>query len=110
MPSIVNVAMGLAGALVFWGLLGFAVSRRLMPGVLALPAAPALGWAIHNTLALPLYGAIGFSSTTVAAVSLVALIGAVVSLAAPATADRDSGLRLPLWAYGLAALAAFLPT
>ena len=61
MPSILHVFLCFAAALLFWGTVGLALSRRLMPAALALPVAPALGWAVHSALALPLYRLIGFT-------------------------------------------------
>ena len=50
-----------------------ALSRRWAPPTLALPVAPALGWAVHSALALPLYRLIGFTPFSVLAGSLVFL-------------------------------------
>jgi hypothetical protein len=111
MPSITNVAISLAGALALWSVLGFALSRRLMPAALALPSAPILGWALHSAIALPIHGVIGFTSSTVGLESLAALIIALLSLV-PRQKNKDHGpeeIRLPLWAYGMAALVAVLP-
>ena len=104
MPSILHVFLCFAAALLFWGIVGLALSRRLMPAVLALPVAPALGWAVHSALALPLYRLIGFTPLTVVFVSLLFLACALLVLRLPApTENGETGARVPPWAYALAA-------
>lgn len=71
------IALGAAG---FWTLIGLPFARRLLPGPLAKFAAPALGWALHSALALPIHRLIGFTSFSVLAVSVVALAGCIVFL------------------------------
>jgi len=110
MPSILHVFLCFAAALLFWGIVGLALSRRLMPAVLALPVAPALGWAVHSALALPLYRLIGFTPLTVVFVSLLFLACALLALRLPASVENDeTGARVPTWAYALAALLAVVP-
>src|SRR5258708_22822312 len=110
MASTFHVLACGAAALLFWSFVGFALSRRLAPRALALPLAPALGWAAHSALALPVYGAIGFTPWIVAAGSVAALAAALWSLpSAPYAQQREADVRLPCWAYGLAGLTAVLP-
>ena len=92
MPSALHVFFASTAALLFWGAIGFALGRRLLPLSLVLPAAPALGWAAHSALALPLFRLIGFSPGTVAAGSLAFLAAAyiVFRLGFPATTTRPT--------------------
>jgi hypothetical protein len=110
MPSILHVFLCFAAALLFWGTVGLALSRQLMPAALALPVAPALGSAVHSALALPLYRLIGFTPLTVVLVSILFLAFALLVLRSPASAENDEiGARVPPWAYVLAALLAVVP-
>jgi hypothetical protein len=110
MPSILHVFLCCAAALLFWGTVGLALSHRLMPTALALPVAPAFGWAVHSALALPLYRLIGFTPLTVVLVTLLFLAFALLALRLPESADNDhTGARVPPWAYVLAALLAVVP-
>src|SRR5208283_656122 len=110
MPSLLHVFLCCAAALLFLGTVGLALSRRLMPEALALPVAPAFGWAVHSALALPLYRLIGFTPLSVALVSLLFLAFAVPALYVRASTDNDEiGARVPSWAYVLAALLAVVP-
>ena len=55
MATIFGAVLSAAVATLFWTCLGFALTRRLVPGRLALPFAPAVGFAVHSALALPLF-------------------------------------------------------
>jgi hypothetical protein len=110
MPSIYSVFLCSIAGLLFWGTVGFALSRRLAPPSLALPIAPALGWACHSVLALALYSLIGFTPLTVACSSLLSLVIACGALYLLRSDRFDKlGNVVPPWAYALAALLAFLP-
>ena len=110
MPSTIHVLACAVAALAYWGLVGFVLGRRLLPATLAVPVAPALGWAFHNALALPLFRLIGFTPWTVAlgAVAILAAAWLLSRTLAP-DEDRDVAIRIPLWAYGLAAVLAAVP-
>ena len=110
MPSAIHVLLSTVAALTFWGIVGFALGRRLLPAPLAVPLAPALGWAFHSALALPLYRFPGFSPLMVATGSAVFLAAAIWFLRfPPAAEDRDAGAGVPPFAYGLAALLSVVP-
>jgi hypothetical protein len=110
MPSAGPVLLCGIAALLFWGSLGLALSRRLAPISLSLPIAPGMGWAVHGALALPLYRLVGFTAWTVGVTSLLALMAAWLLLPSPAFAEGpDSEVRVPLWAYALAAVLAAVP-
>jgi hypothetical protein len=82
MPSAFYIFLCGTGALLFWGAIGLALSRRVAPESLALPIAPALGWAIHSAVALPVYRLIGFNIWTVASGTLVTIAAASLLLSA----------------------------
>ena len=54
MASPINAVLcALVGA-AFWSALGYAIARDLLPRVLALGAAPVVGWAVFSAMALPI--------------------------------------------------------
>ena len=116
MPNSLVVVLCAVAAASFWTVLGFALARRLVGSALALPIAPALGWAVHSAAALPVLILAGFSATTVAIVSAVALAGSLVALLLQRPRhENPSDLRVPAWAYlgaavlALAAAVAIMP-
>jgi hypothetical protein len=90
-------------------MVGFAFSRRLAPVSLALPLAPALGWALHSAFALPLFRLIGFTPWTVWLSSVVVLAALPFAHRLPAVDERSSDVHVPPWAYGLAAALVVVP-
>jgi hypothetical protein len=110
MPSVLHVLFCCVTALLFWGVIGIALSRFLAPPALMLPIAPALGWAIHNALALPLYCLIGFTPLIVSVTSLVFFLAATVTLRfSPAILSDLVRARARSLTYLLAVLLAFIP-
>ena len=118
MVSTLNVAVGALSALLLWTCLGAAITRRLAPGPLMLPMALVVGWAVHSVLALPLFRLIGLSTASVLAVALVTLAFAMLSArgGVPSGAEDmaddladDVAVRVPRWAFALAALLALAP-
>ena len=64
MAAPINAVLcALVGA-AFWSVLGFAIARHLLPRVLALGAAPVIGWAVFSAASLPVLSLIGFSILT----------------------------------------------
>jgi hypothetical protein len=109
--SSLNVALGAIAALAFWTCLGAALTRRLVPGPLALPLAPAVGWAVHSALALPLFEAAGFTQGIVVAAALAVLIVRfALARRFPLLPPFDAEPRVPRWAFAAAALLAVAPT
>jgi hypothetical protein len=108
MPSVFHVFLCSAAALLFWGAIGLALGRRLLPASLVLPAAPALGWAVHSALALPLDRLIGFTPLSVAIGAVAFLIGAGLLLRLPMQ-SRDADIRIPAWGFAIAALLVVVP-
>jgi hypothetical protein len=101
-------ACAIAG-LVLWTGVGWVFARRLpLGGALALPLAPALGWAIQNVVALALSRAVGFSFTAILGAAALAC-GAALLVAAAREDEPDARARIPIWIYALAALVALGP-
>lgn len=100
----------------FWSVLGYAISRHLLPRALALGAAPVIGWAAFSAGTLPILMLIGFS---LPAFAILALLGLVVAcglsvwrpvrpLADTASVERGGILAL-LLALALALVVALVP-
>jgi hypothetical protein len=103
-PTSIQVLVCVFAAMFYWTAVGCALGRWLAPPVLALPIAPALGWALHSAIALPLYRVLGFTQGMTALCSLAVLAVAALSLRLPAPADDGMpNIRVPAPAYGLAA-------
>jgi hypothetical protein len=111
MASTFDALVCAVAATLLWTILGLPITRRLVPGTLALPIAPALGWAIHSAAVLPLFFLIGFSQARVLGLTALCLVVAIVALLLlrQPTKDAEGGLRVPLWALAVAALLAFAP-
>ncbi len=84
--------------------------RRLAaPQHLALALAPAAGWAVFNTLALPILTTTGFTRATVALLSGAAVLGGIgVSLRQPQSMETR-GVNTSVWPFAAAALLAVVP-
>jgi hypothetical protein len=110
MASITPVALCAAIATLFWTGLGFLLTRRLMPRALALPTAPAVGWAIHSAIALPVFFLVPFSAVSIAAVAAAVLVAAFLTARGDqALREPPAQARVPAWAYAAAALLAVAP-
>jgi hypothetical protein len=110
MASPVNAALCAMVATAFWTVLGFAVARYLLPRVLALGAAPVMGWAVHSAIALPLFILIGFSRLTVVDFGVICIVvSGFALLARPAKDDPEPAPAIPVWAFAAAAVLALVP-
>ncbi len=110
MPTALNVIICAVGATLFWTCLGLAIARRLVDHSLALPIAPALGWAVHSAAALPILMLVGFSAATVLILAVAALVVSLASLFAGALSHKNGeSTNVPIWAYIGAALLALGP-
>ena len=105
MASLSHAVFGAGTALLFWTCIGLCLTRRLMPP-LALPMAPALGWAAYNAIALLIFLVAPFSHATV-----LALAGSALAIAFATLRGRGKPApsAVPAWAYALAALLAIVP-
>ena len=92
MASLLNVLVCAALVLLPYVCLGLPLAARLAPRPLALMLAPALGWAVHSAVALPLFFAIGMSRLTVAAAFLAPVIAALAALRASGWRQSKDGL------------------
>jgi hypothetical protein len=109
MASPSSAALCALLGLLLWTITGWVVARRLpLPGALALPIAPTLGWAVQNVVALTLSLAAGLSNWTM--LGAVGLVGAA-ALLMPPRPDREGEdtARIPSWFYAAAAVLALLP-
>jgi hypothetical protein len=109
MASPLNAALCALAATALWFLLGYALSRRLLPGALATGAAPVVGWAVHSAVALPLFTLTGFTAPVVVVAAVVFAIAAVVSLKRAAKNETEILPTIPLWAFATAAVLALAP-
>ena len=112
-PSMASPDNALVCALIataFWSLLGYALGRRLVPRVLALGAAPVIGWSVHSAATLPIYLLFGFSPFLVAGIGAVCVLVAGFSLSQPGSAgETEPALTIPVWAFAAAAVVALIP-
>ena len=91
-------------------MLGFALGCRLVPRVLAIGAAPVIGWSVHSAATLPIYLLFGFSPLLVAGIAAVCVLIAGFSLSQPRPAGEiEPAQSIPVWAFAAAALVALLP-
>jgi hypothetical protein len=110
MASPINAVLCALVATAFWTFLGYALARHLLPRVLAIAAAPVLGWAVHSAVTLLIFLLIGFSYTTIVGVATACIVIAAASLAARARNNDDEGAPpIPAWAYAAAAILALVP-
>jgi hypothetical protein len=110
MASTVNAILCALIATAFWTLLGFALARHLLPRVLAVGAAPVIGWATHSAVMLPVYLWIGLSPMTVVAVGALCILlsGFSLSLRVPG-GDAEDAPGIPPWTFAAAAVLALVP-
>ena len=110
MASPVNALVCALIATAFWSLLGYALGSRLVPRVLAIGAAPVIGWSVHSAATLPIYLLFGFSPLLVAGIGAVCVLIAGFSLSQPRSAGEiEPAQTIPVWAFAAAALVALLP-
>jgi hypothetical protein len=109
MASPLNAALCALAATALWFLLGYALSRRLLPGALATGAAPVVGWAVHSAVALPLFTLAGFTAPIVIAAAAVFSIAAIVSLTIAPENEAATSPTIPLWVIAAAAVLALAP-
>src|SRR5580704_2988430 len=107
MASPVNAALCALLATAFWSFLGYALTRHLLPRVLAIGAAPVMGWAVHSSATLPIFLLIGFSPFAVVAVAALCVAAGVATLKLAAKADAAPAI--PWWAFVAAAVLALVP-
>jgi hypothetical protein len=109
MASPVNAALCALLATAFWSLLGYALTRRLLPRALAIGAAPVIGWAVHSAATLPIFLLIGFSPLAVVAVAALCVAISVATLKLAANGEAEAAPAIPWWAFAAAAVLALAP-
>jgi hypothetical protein len=94
----------------FWSVLGIAIARHLLPRVLALGAAPVIGWAVFSAASLPILSVFGFSALAVVRLAALGLILAGAALLwLPTLAPPDPQPEVtPRWIAAAATTAAIL--
>ena len=80
MAATSNALLCASLAVVLWSLIGLPLAARVAPRAIAWALAPALGWAAHSAVMLPLLSLTGMSRATVAVLAAVAVIAAVAAL------------------------------
>jgi hypothetical protein len=115
MPSLSNVALCAVFQLALATYVGLPVTRRLVPQrAVALALAPAMGWALFSTLALPILLLTGFSRLMVSLLYGMAIAGSSVALLFSGPAVREPArieASIPWWLFigaGLVAVAVAL--
>ncbi len=110
MASPVNAVLCALLAAAFWTVLGYALARHLLPRVLAIGAAPVVGWAVFSAATLPVLTLFGFTAPAVIVVAALGLvIGGATLLLPNASADAGPALTIPPWSYAAAAALAVVP-
>jgi hypothetical protein len=91
-------------------LLGYALGSRLVPRVVAIGAAPVIGWSVHSAATLPIYLLFEFSPFVVAGIGAVCVLIAGFSLSQPRSAGEiEPAQTIPVLAFAGAAVVALLP-
>jgi hypothetical protein len=110
MASPVNAALCALIATAFWTWLGYALGRHLFPRVLAIGAAPVIGWAAHSAVMLPIHIGVGFSPSVVVGAAALCALAAGLSLSLRAPASEAAPIpTIPLSAFAAAAVLALVP-
>ena len=95
MATTLHALLGAGIALVFWTCVGLPVAVRVVPRSIVLLLAPALGWAVHSAVALPIFFAIGMSRPAVIAMFILPCAVALVLLCRSRTLASKEALFTP---------------
>src|ERR1700719_77210 len=109
MASPVNAVFFALLPTAFCSLLGYALTRPLLPRALAIGAAPVTGWGVHSAATLPIFFLIGFSPLAVVAVAALCVAISVATLRLAADGDAEAAPAIPWWAFVAAAALALAP-
>ncbi|HUC70836.1 MAG TPA: hypothetical protein VMS01_06565 [Stellaceae bacterium] len=112
MPSFPYALLCALAELLLSICVGLPVARRLVSArPLALALAPIIGWAVFNTLALPVLSVSGFTRTRTALLCGFAVLGGLAAmLTGSSKSTTGRGIGVGVSAYGAAALLAAVPT
>jgi hypothetical protein len=105
MASPINAVLCALVAATFYSAFGYALARDVLPRVLALGAAPVIGWAVFSAVALQILSLIGFSPLTVIGLAALGLLFTGLCLRRPALLSAPS-IGINPWWLGAAAIAA----
>jgi hypothetical protein len=108
MASPINAVLCALVAAALWTTLGYAIARQLLPRVLALGAAPVIGWAVFSAASLPILNLIGFSALAVIGLAVLGLVLAGIGLRWPPAPSGPPTDLNPWWLAAAAAAAAIL--
>jgi hypothetical protein len=110
MASSVNAVLCALLATAFWTALGYAVTRLLLPRVLAFGVSPVIGWAVFSAASLPVLRLTGFSLPALVGAAALCLVAAGASLVIYPSLPADAAApAIPLWSYVAAAVLALVP-
>jgi hypothetical protein len=104
MASPINAVLCALVAATFYSAFGYALARDALPRVLALGAAPVIGWAVFSAVALQILSLIGFSPLTVIGLAALGLLFTGLCLRRPALLSAPS-IGINPWWLGAAAIA-----
>ena len=104
MAATVNMLSCAGAALLIYFVLGLPLATWIAPRKLAAMLAPALGWAVHSAIVLPLLFAFGMSRLAVIAVFAIPLVAAVAAIARgrQVVTRSEPMLRAELLVYAIA--------
>src|SRR5262249_51911054 len=108
MESPINAVLCALLGTAFWGVLGYAIARHLLSRVLALGAAPILGWSLFSAATLPILRLVGFSALAVIAVAALGLVLAGIGLSRPSALSGPRADLKPWWLAAASTAAAIL--
>ena len=112
MASSVNAMLCALLAAAFWPVLGYSITRHILPRGLAAGAGPVVGWAVFSAATLPILTLIGFTTSTVVVAGVLCLLGSFFLLAMRRRQEvqaADAGPAIPPWAFAAAAILAAGP-
>ena len=108
MESPINAVLCALLGTAFWSVLGYAIARHLLPRVLALGAAPVLGWSLFSAATLPILRLVGFSALAVIALAALGLVLAGIGLSRPSALSGPRADLKPWWLAAASTAAAIL--
>src|SRR5215468_5644786 len=108
MASPINAVLCALLGTAFWTVLGYAIARHLLPRVLALGAAPVLGWSLFSAATLPILRLAGFSALAVIALAALGLVLAGIGLSRSSALSGPPADLKPWWLAAASTAAAIL--
>ncbi len=110
MASPLNAVLCALIGTAFWTVLGYAIARRLLPRVLAIGAAPVLGWAVFSAATLPILTLLAFSARDMVSLAALCLvIAGLWLLRRPPRAASQPEMSVKPWWFAAAGVIALAP-